>query len=169
MTETRNPYTAPTAVVDDVRDPASNAPPLHPHVRRACLIMWWSFAIGLLSTPLTLKGELGAAGDGAGVVGTVVGLIFGFLVAFALIWWVTSKLRAGRNWMRWLVNIFTVIGILAVLLMLATGSQVIADTFSDPAQSVISALNWTLTVIELVLINTPSAREWFAEMKQHTR
>jgi hypothetical protein len=169
MTESHNPYAAPAATVDDVLAPGSGVPPLHPHVRRACVIMWWSLAIGMLGVPVSLKRQLESMGTGTSIWALAVGAAIGFVFAVAIIWWITAKLRAGRNWMRWLLNISTGIWAVSVLLLWGAGSPVVTVLLSYPLELAFSVVQWIFTIAVLVLVNTTAAREWFAEMKLHAR
>lgn len=167
MTETRNPYAAPTAVVDDA--PTPETLPFHPQVRRACIFMWISFVLGLLTLPGELKRQSVAAGSAAFHIGIVVGAIISLLITAGILWWITAKLRAGRNWMRWVLNILTAISIALIPLLWDNFSVAYGGLMSRPLEAAATLIQLVLNVISLVLINTPSAREWFAGMKRLAR
>jgi hypothetical protein len=172
MSETRNPYAAPTALVDDA--PAPGISPFHPHVRRACILMWATFVLGLVTLPGEVKRQSvatggGAVGGEAFQTGIVVGAVISLLITAGILWWITAKLRAGRNWMRWVLNILTVVSIALIPLLWDTFSATYGELMSRPLETAFTAIQLVLNVISLALINTPSARQWFAEMKQHTR
>lgn len=167
MSETHNPYAAPTAAVADVQGSGSAPPPLHPHVRRATQLMWWSFGLGILSMPFELRRQ--TAGLGLDFAGMLVSGIIGLLITAGILWWFTAKLRAGRNWMRWLLNILFGISVAATPFIWQAYVDASGELLSRPAYLLSTAAQWVLNLVALVLINLGPAREWFAEMKRHAR
>ncbi len=137
------------------------------HVEWACKLMWIGFGVSILSSLLVLVTH---AMPHPGIqlfmelVGTAIGL--------AILYWVTTKLRAGRNWMRLLITIVNVVGIailaigLVWLLSTEFGKGFLSGFFgAAPVQSVSMLLQYVLGTTEAVLINTPSSRAWFQAKK----
>ncbi len=165
MTEIRNPYAAPDAVVADVAVPTA-APPRPEHVRRACMLLWWSFAISVLGTPFGLSSQSQVPGVDIGFVAMMVTAAFSLIFAGLITWWFTAKLSAGRNWMRWLLNILFGISFVILLILLAGFREAFGNSFDQPVAALLTLAQFGLSIAALVLINTSSSREWFAAMKR---
>jgi hypothetical protein len=156
----RNPYAPPNSPVADV---APGRPTeVDPKVRRACVLIWWSFAATMAVEAMTFFAQAPA---GVGAAGSAVGLVTITVVGILMALWMTSKLRAGRNWMRLLYTILFAFGILSMILLPAYTQQTFALYASHPLLGVLSVVNWILNVYIVVLINSKSARDWFAAMK----
>ena len=163
MTEVRNPYAAPDAVVADVAVPDA-VPPENKHVKWACIVLWCSLAITLIALPVTVRQQPAVVSDTFGWGGTLATGIIGAVLAALIIWWVTAKLGAGRNWMRLLVTVFY--GFSTLISPFAwAASETAAQSFATPFIGTLTILSYITNVATLVLVNTPSAREWFAAMK----
>jgi hypothetical protein len=159
---TRNPYAPPTAPVADVS--AAGSPlEVDPHVLRACTMMWWSFGMSFLGFCLQLVRGPGTRS----VVGAAVGATVGGAIVFLITRWITSKLRAGRNWMRLLLTGLQLAGIALIPLFWDFYKAFLLHAFTDNfASGVITAIQWALSISAVVLINMPGARSWFATMSR---
>lgn len=166
MSEERNPYAAPDAVVADVAIP-SDVPAEHPHVKRACIVLWASLAVTVLAVPLSLghNGVFASLGLSGGMVAGFIGVVLAALIT----WWVVAKLSAGRNWMRLLVSIIFGLSVVLTPVSWATSPELIEQSFPDVTTGALTLVQYGMTLAVLVLINTPSARGWFAAMKRSRR
>jgi hypothetical protein len=163
MTEVRNPYAAPDAAVADVAAPGAVGP-RPAEVRRACKAMWWSFVITLVITPISQLNSPAPTGLGFGA--GMVMVIAVIVITGLFTWWFTAKLSAGRNWMRWLVNILVGISLLALPLTYLGFREAFQTSFVNTLDIVASIVQFALSVYVLVLINSAPAREWFLAMKR---
>src|SRR5688572_2901232 len=154
-----NPYTPPSSHVDDPSiagaDPDGNR-----DVLRATQLLWISFGVGILGFVLEII-QPSAAG-----IPMVIGLVFGVAIAFLITWWITAKLKAGRNWMRILLTVLMVIGIVMPLLIWDFyKTAVFAVYATNPLKAVVDLAQYALGIIAVVLLHTPRSRAWFAAMK----
>jgi hypothetical protein len=154
----QNPYAPPSAVVADIGTSPGQIPPC-PDVERACVLFWVSFGLGTISEVADVIRSFGGAYWRYSAIGFFVGLAFGFLIT----WWITRKLRAGRNWMRWLVTIVNVASYLVVLLfwndfLLAFGSYA-----ENTSAAIFAGLQMLVGGAGLVLLFTRDSRDWFDE------
>ena len=164
--ETReNLYAPPRAV--ELELPA-DTPDQGRHVELACKLWWIGFALSVLTSLLALYRHTGTPNLGSEITGEVIALA----VSLAFVYWFTTKLRAGRNWMRLLVTILGITGFallgLVYLLLRQTGlaPQFFSEVYAgSPIESVSLIVQFVLSLIELVLINTPSSRAWFKAKK----
>jgi hypothetical protein len=172
MSEVRNPYAAPEAAVADVAMPA-DAPPRPEHVRKACMLLWVSLAVSVIGVPFNFSAQAGVSGVSAGIsfVALAISSAFSLGITALITWWFTAKLSAGRNWMRWLLNIL-IGGSFALLLLLLLGGlreTLWAMYYDQPVLGFLAMAQFGLSVGALVLINTATSREWFAAMKRRPR
>ena len=154
-----NPYAPPKSQHLELPPEAGAGPSRH--VEWACKLMWIGLGLSTLEAILTTLFSLGSDHLIAEIVGTVIGLA----IALALVYCFTVKLRDGRNWMRWLVTILTVIGVvLTAFAAKVIPSSVIDVIFGDSPLTLVNfGLQMVLSVTEAVLINTPASRRWFRE------
>jgi hypothetical protein len=167
MQPPNNPYAPPKALALEV--PQDAPPEKSKHVDWACHLMWIGMGFSVLASLLFLFTMREVPAQAQEFLEELVGLAIGF----AIVWWFTNKLRAGRNWMRMLVTILNVIGMvilaitLVVMFTMGIGSEFLGAMFQEGTfQAASMVLQMALVVCETVLINTPSARAWF-EAKRH--
>jgi hypothetical protein len=161
---TRNPYAPPeSTVVDIVSAPSASGG--RTHVVRACTLLWWSFGVAALGSVLNLARQPEAFLVVAGLVGIVIGGAIGFFIVL----WQTTKLRAGRNWMRLLITVLHVGGILAIPIFWRFLRPYFLQYLAQPVSGVFALVQWVLILSAVVLINTPNARAWFAAQKEVVR
>lgn len=152
-----NPYAPPTAAVADL---ASGDSPIEPNkqVEQACMLLWIGLWLQVLDSVIEMIYAQGAAQIFGIVLGSVFGLGFGWLI----LWWFTTKLRAGRNWMRWLVTILNVLGWLMIPIIWHYAKDILLDYFKAQPISAVSAFaQWSVGIAAVVLLHTQSARRWF--------
>jgi hypothetical protein len=155
-----NPYSPPTAPVADI--------PTDPLVKNdavwtACMLLWLSFGISLIS--LIVDGvRAPAAGS---VVAAMIGALVGGAIGLLITGWIVSKLKAGRNWMRLLLTICTALGYLTVVIFWGFYRDHVFPIYAkSPMSAVFAALQTFLGFCSVVLLNTPSARAWFASSQR---
>jgi hypothetical protein len=150
MTETGNPYSPPNTPVADVDNVAAGSDMARPReVRFAVALIWWALSVGILGIvhrvwhlPEITPVRLLAAG-----VSIAAGALF--------IWWVTSRLFAGRSWMRTLVVVLLLAGLPFVL------PEVAAQFVRSPARGTLYALAHGLSYVALYFLLTVPSRDWF--------
>lgn len=152
-----NPYAPPTAAVADLPTGGSSIEP-NKHVEQACNLLW----IGLWLQVLDSVIELIYARGGAELIAVIISSVFGLGFAWLIVWWFTTKLRAGRNWMRWLVSILNVLGWLMIPVFWRFFEPILLDHFkAQPISAVSAVVQWGVGIAVVVLLHTKSARQWF--------
>jgi hypothetical protein len=157
MESASNPYAPPKA--QDLELPPEAPPDRCQPVEWACKLMWIGLGLSTLETILTTFLDH----DSSALAMEIVGAAIGLTITFAIVLWFTVKLRAGRNWMRWLVTILTALGVLAIAFIARIIPQTtFAEIYAEGPLTVANmGIQLLLSVAEVVLINTPAAREWF--------
>ena len=153
-----NPYAPPQSPVSDPATPSIGA---CPHVELACRLLWISFAFSLLDNVVKIFEAPTVAEKVGGIIGNLIGLGIGC----ALLIWITRKLRAGRNWMRWLYTTVNVLSWLSI--------AVFWDFYRKAFQMILTgwlpilslALQTIAGLAVLVLLHTLTTREWFRAQK----
>ena len=162
---THNPYSPPATRVDDLRadGPVTG---VDRDVFRACKLMWWSFGAALLAAAL----HFALSSDKSSIVARAIVAAIVSALAFLLTRWTTAKLKAGRNWMRLLITLLQIGGLPLIPLFWSFYKPILISQYGgNPAYAVASGAQWILNLSAAVLINTPSARSWFATMKRGAR
>ena len=158
---THNPYAPPTA-------PLAVAPavaaPSEPNrlVQLACVLIWCQGALAVAQQAFQARLVIKRSGV---PVAAEIGLGIGVLLGILITWWITKKLRAGRNWMRLLLTVLYTLGWVTRLANWDSLKRTVANLIANPIEGLIVALSWILSLCIVVLINTPNARAWFAAMK----
>jgi hypothetical protein len=157
MEPQKNPYAPPKS--QHLELPAESGPGPNRHVEWACKLMWIGAGLSTLEFILTTLFSL----DSSELVAEIIGGLVGLAIMFALVFWFTVKLRAGRNWMRWLVTILTILGFLlfALVGMVIPRSMLVEIFDAGPLVLANLGIQMLLSLAEVVLINTPAARQWF--------
>jgi hypothetical protein len=135
-----------------------------PNVDLACRLMWCYFGLTVLTIPL----ELLRASDLAVVIGIIVGGLIGCFIAGALTLWATTKLRAGRNWMRLLVTTVIALNVLLIPITWDWYRPYFLKQLATPIDATITVAQWLLSFAAVFLVNTRSARLWFGTMKRES-
>jgi hypothetical protein len=145
-----NPYAPPSAPVADI---ANNSVTANREVLIACKLFWVSLGLSLVITasnvlrqsPLIISGLIGNA------------------MGFAMTWWIVSKLKAGRNWMRLLMTILTAFGYLSILIFCRFYSTTVFPIYArNPIVAGVAVLQIIPNTWAVVLLNVPRSRAWFA-------
>jgi hypothetical protein len=151
----RNPYTPPSTPVADITS-ASVTP--NREVLLACQLIWASFSLSLIGSASELVN--------ASTIGLMIGLSFGLLIGgaigFAITKWIVSKLQAGRNWMRLLFTILSVLGYFCIPIFWKFYSPLYA---AHPIKGGVTVLGTILNIWAIVLLNIPRSRAWFTATK----
>ena len=151
-----NRYAPPTATVADIEvDKVRPAP--CPHIELACRLMWISWG---LSTASNVAKVFVATGMFAVVVASI-GAVIGAGIGYAITSWVVRKLRAGRNWMRWLLTALNVLGLVMIGAFWDFYRQVIQSLSSNWMLLLTVGASMTIALIVLALLHTPTTRAWF--------
>ena len=152
-TELKNPYAPPSAPVVDIANDSVTA---NREVLLACRLVWVSFGLSLAGTasdvlrqtPLMLSGLIGSA------------------IGLAINWWIVSKLKAGRNWMRLLFTIVVAVGYLSVPIFWKFYSATVFPIYArNPIMAGVAVLQVIPNTWAAVLLNVPGSRAWFAAAK----
>ena len=158
---TQDSYTPVSAPAPD----ASEVGPSHrvdPNVDLACRLLWCYFGLTVLTIPLELLKVSGVAL----VLGVIIGGLIGCFIAGALTLWATTKLRAGRNWMRLLVTAVIALNVLLIPLVWDWYRPYFLRQFATPLDATVTAVQWLLSFAAVFLLNTRRARLWFRTMKR---
>jgi len=101
---------------------------------------------------------------------TIMGDLYGLLFGVLLTLWFTIKLRRGRNWMRLLLTIVTVLGVLCLSLLVIVPRQLYVQMYMTAyaGQPALLGINiavgvgqLVLNLITIILLNKRAARGWF--------
>jgi hypothetical protein len=145
-----NPYAPPRSPLADI---ANNSDTANREVLTACKLFWVSFGLGLVVTasnvlrqsPLLISGLIGNA------------------TGFAITWWIVSKLKAGRNWMRLLMTILTAFGYLSIAIFWKFYSTTVFPIYArNPIMAGVGLLQIIPNTWAVVLLNVTRSRAWFA-------
>jgi hypothetical protein len=146
-----NPYAPPAALVADI-DAAPAAP--CPHVELACRLLWISAGVSMLDTTVKVMRSPSVV---AGIVGAVIGVGIGAGILF----WITRKLRAGRNWMRWLFTAMNALSWLSIPYLWNFYSAALQRMSGDWSAILTMFVQTVVGIAVLVLLHTHLSREWF--------
>jgi hypothetical protein len=154
-----NPYTPPTSHVDDPSltsvDPDGNR-----DVLRSTLLIWISFGLGVIGFIMEMFNI------GGSEVPVMASLAVGLAIAFLITWWVTAKLKAGRNWMRILITVLMILGVAGPLVFWDFYKTAIVTQYADqPLKGVFDLAQYALSIVAVLLLYTARSRSWFAAMK----
>lgn len=153
-----NPYSPPKAEVADAQISALEDVEGRRDVYRACTLMWINFGFALLSTGIEVVRNLGTT-----QTAEYVAMVIGMSIAFLIYWWFTSKLKAGRNWMRILITVLTVLAFCMIPLLWSVIVKTVVPLYSQfPLDIVLSGIQWILSLVVVWLLYTRRSREWFA-------
>ena len=154
--EQPNRYAPPEAAVADVNTDALPAGPC-PHVELACRLMWISFGFSLLNNIARII----VARTTAERVGLIVGSLIGIGLGYVVVSWAVRKLRAGRNWMRWLITSVNVLSWISIA-MFWDFYRNLLRVLSENLPTIIGmAVSTAIGLVILVLLHTPTTRRWF--------
>ncbi len=124
-------------------------------VRVACALVWTAAALGLLLNVALMFGYVTLPGAGQGLLLQS----FSALFSFALLGLLAVKMRAGRNWARWLFAVLVALGVLGILMTTMLAGQLMN---AMPAIVWISgAVNTALQLVALFLVFRGEGAAWF--------
>jgi uncharacterized protein YqgC (DUF456 family) len=151
-----NPYSPPTAVISQVPlEETVRVPP--EHVKNAVRLLWVNAFIGL-AIQVT---RLGVTKPGFSPGASIVVILLGCCVGVALVYWVARKLSQGRNWMRMILLVFTVLGLFIIPFLWRYRQFTIAafggSQFRVWAEMVRIVIGWFV----VALLFTVPSRAWF--------
>jgi hypothetical protein len=146
---TPNPYAPPGA---EVADPVHGRPSPPPSVRNACLLILASLALGLVT--LLPDVRLPAPDESAIPLGVVLGIVvvFGGLT----VWFAIQTLR-GRNWARWAMLFYLMLGWLLV------GSELDSEMARAPMAAIIDTVCIAMELVACGLLFFGTGGRWFSE------
>jgi len=152
-----NPYSPPRAEVADAQVSALEDVEGRRDVYRACTLMWINFGFALLSAGIEIFRNLGTT-----QTAEYVGMVIGMSIAFLIYWWFTTKLKAGRNWMRILITVLTILAFCMIPLLWNYLVKMAGQLYSQyPLDVALDCIQWILTLVVLWLLYTRRSRDWF--------
>jgi len=157
-----NPYSPPRTEVADAhaQPPALDDVEGRRDVYRACTLMWVNFGVALLSTGVEIVRNFGTTATPE-YVGMVIGMSIGFLIT----WWFVVKLKAGRNWMRILITVLTVLAFCMIPLLWSVMVKTMVPLSGQFSLDIIlSCIQWILSLAVIWLLYTRRSRDWFTAM-----
>lgn len=127
----------------------------------------WAYVMVIVATLAAIASnffEIGNQldkGEGTAAIGDLI-LTSAFCALFGLF---AEMVRAGRQWGRVLLTIFTGLG----LLFTGLGLIGIGRPFIGPLQASLAGLSFVTSVIGLVLLFVPSANRWMSQVRDGNR
>jgi hypothetical protein len=120
-------------------------------IREACRLILGALAIGLIA----LWPGLGEPQPDPGVVATVVGVVL-VVVFIGLTVWLTRKIWLGKNWARWAMLFYLLLGwVLAV-------ADLNAEMARSPITAIISVVTGVMEMFACWLLFFGAGGQWFA-------
>lgn len=120
----------------------ANTPPPR-EVRHACYLLLGSFIASLLVAPDLLNGELGTTAIALSIV-------------TATLVWLLMKIRARKNWARWVMLLLAIWG------FASTAATLREQLSLHPLLTTIDIMTCGLDLIALVMLFTTRSNDWFA-------
>jgi hypothetical protein len=156
----RNPYTPPSTPVADI---ASAPVAVNREVLIACKIFWISFGLTLIGNTIDILSGSTMSRTSGGLTGALIGVVLGF----ASTWWINSKLKAGRNWMRLLVTASAVISYISIPIFWRFYDSTVFPLYAgNRIEATVGVLGTILGTWGIVLLNVPRSRAWFSATKR---
>ena len=150
-----NPYAPPVAPVADVE--ATPVLPC-PQVELVIQLAWISFGIGAIGGVIKISG----ASSPLALVSNISGVAIGLAIGYMILRWITGKLRAGRNWMRWSYTAMNILSLLLIPVFVGLYPKSILVHLSSDWFFVVRLTVATAFAIWIVaLLHAPATREWF--------
>jgi hypothetical protein len=136
-------------------DPESNGSTRAPNaVTSAIHLMWASIGCQIGSALLQSARESAAAH----LFGSLIGLILVVIVQR----WINRRLLLARNWMRFALLFFAIIGLAFTKQFVARELPLFA---SRDAVALFDSLSWLANLVSIALLFSPSANAWFQKMR----
>lgn len=160
-----NPYTPPTSEVQDVVASTEAVADGNRDVVRSCVLIWCAYGLSLVNVA-RLFVRFSALESPVFVI-LAISITIGLGIACLIAWWMTSKLRAGRNWMRILVVVITGIFLVYRVVFFQTHSEQVIQLYSrDKLLLMVAGAQLAVWLIAIGLLFTTRSRNWFEEMKR---
>jgi hypothetical protein len=151
----RNAFSPPAAPVADFEIDSDEIPR---NVVIACRLMWLSCGFAELKVVIAIVGEIQKSGE----IPRAVGQIFACAIGVAIYAWFISKLKRRRNWMRVLLNVLLVVGLLAQPFILKAGGPALLSTYANnPLLLAATIARYALDITYVALLNMSRSRAWF--------
>jgi hypothetical protein len=149
-----------------VQDPSAVAAPgTVRDVLWATRLMWISFCAGAVGFILQIVRPAVVQLPMPRTV-QAIALTCAAVIGLLMTWWFTSKLKAGRNWMRILLTVLLGLGILFPLLTWDYYKAAMLMQYAvNPVKSFIDVGQYVLYFVVVALLYTARSRAWFAAMK----
>lgn len=125
--------------------PANTPPPRE--VRRACYLLLGSFIVGLLVAP-------GLQHGGPGTIDASLAIALSVVTAAMI--WLLVKIRARKNWARWVTLLLAIWG------LASTADSLQAQLSVRPFLTMIDIMTSGLELIALTMLFTTRSNDWFA-------
>lgn len=153
----RNPYSPPEAPVSDntTELPVSQRPK---QITWASWAFWISLVLGYASVFLgDMLDQSIAEFSGEERTFAMGGIIVVMVITTVLYLWFIQRMRAGRNWARIVLLVFTVLGLLSELMPDGGGVEL------SPLWLAVRVLDVLLQIGAIVLMFTPPGSGWFRQ------
>lgn len=161
-----NPYTPPTSEVQDVAAGSEADAGGNRDVVRACVLIWCACGLSLANSILVFT-RLFAGLSSTLYIIMLVSAAIGLGVVLGIAWWMTTKLRAGHNWMRILVVAITVIFLVFRLLYWQSHFTQLMQLYgTDKLLLLTAAVQLAVWLFAVGLLFTARSRNWFERMKR---
>ena len=152
-----DPFAPPKAQLE--RSVEATPPPRR--VKQAAALIWTAAGIDLMGVLamwaglVTLMGVNESSAMASVTASSLVGSCFWLLLSFLIL--------KGRNWARWTFAIFTGFGLVSILLLMITVSQM--PRYLSAYQILSGFVHAALHTAALVLTFTREANQWFSAMR----
>ena len=156
----RNPYLPPQSPVSDIPSAAVASPR---DVLLSCNLQWVFCGLWLVDALSDLLNPPSVAPKMGGAPWTLIGPAIGLAVS----WWVVSKLKAGRNWMRLLLTVAILLNYVSIPIFWNFSATNILPIYAkNPIKAGVAVLETISGVCSVILLNTSRSRAWFAASKR---
>ncbi len=127
------------------------------NVERAIIVMWIVMGLSALSSVLNFSYVSSQAGVAVALV------TMGFSAALIVFFYV--MVAAGKNWARWTLLIFFILGLFMIPFLLAQWSAMWSHS---PVSVLLNLAGYPFQAYILYLVFTPAASPWFHQVNDQT-
>jgi hypothetical protein len=152
-----DPFAPPKAELERKVEPTP--PPRR--VKQAAALIWTAAGIDLMGVLamwaglVTLMGVNESGAMASVTASSLVGSCFWLLLSFLIL--------KGRNWARWTFAVFTGFGLVSILFLMITVTQM--PRYLSTYQMLSGLVHATLHAVAMVLTFTRGANQWFSAMR----